>query len=79
MEIHNSIIIDSWNGKISGVTITCTDKHVYMIFHVINYSSPPQKKKLKKKIKVSFSKLSLYHTTLGSKELKTAVFPELIF
>ena len=40
---------------------------------------PPQKKKLKKKIKVSFSKLSLYHTTLGSKELKTAVFPELIF
>ena len=39
---------------------------------------PPPKKKLKK-IKVSFSKLSLYHTTLGSKELKTAVFPELIF
>ena len=78
MEVHKAIIIDSWNEKLQGVTISCKEKHVYMIFHMINCSphphptphSPPPKKK----IKASVSKLfTLYHTALSSKELKTTV------
>ena len=30
MEVQKAIIIDSWNAKLSGVTISCKDKHVYI-------------------------------------------------
>ena len=66
MEVHKAIIINSWNAKFSGVVTSCKDKHVYMIFHVINCLVPS-------KIKASFSKLALYHTTLKSKELSSRV------
>ena len=73
MEVHKAIIIESWSAKLLGVTISCKDKHVYMIFHVINWSHhptpPPTSTPIPppKKIKPSFRKL--YHITLSSKEL----------
>ena len=77
MEVHKAIIIDSWNGKLSWVTISCKEKHVCMIFHVINCFPQPPRPPFQlspQKIKASISKLfTLYHTALSSKELKTTV------
>ena len=54
MEVQKAIIIDSWNVKFSGVTISFKDKCVYTIFHMLTCFT--------QNIKASFCKLSHYET-----------------